>query len=183
MSDSHITRYNVMPIPPVEEKTTWIDAGAVKFGVEYRLLNDAIASAASVETAAGDIDGVESIDDRGVSIHVFGERGGESLEYLRFDCFEEDPHYHYISWKDHRNEMLHIDPVADGDPLGWTLDRLRLRLPFMLERAGAPEIAATLDARLVDEALPRVAEAAYRARYHHDDAQVLEGALAQSNSR
>jgi hypothetical protein len=167
-----------MPIAPVEQQTTWIDAGSVKFGVEYRLLNDAIA-AIELEAAAGDEPGVETIDDRGVSIHVFGNSGGESLEYLRFDCFEEDPHYHYISWKDHRNEMIHIDPIADGDPLSWTLDRLRLRLSFMLERAGAAEIAARLDARLIDEALPRVAEAAYRARYHHDDEDVLKSALAR----
>lgn len=181
MSESHITRYNVMPIPPVEKQTTWIEAGPIRFGVEYRLLNDAIAAAASEDlaTATGNAPGVESVDDRGVSIHVFGDSGGESLEYLRFDCFDEDPHYHYISWKDQSNEMLHIDPIADGDPLSWTLDRLRLRLPFMLARAGAPEIAAKIDSRLLDAALPRVAEAAYRARYHHDDDEVLKGALGQ----
>jgi hypothetical protein len=178
MSDSHITRYSVMPIPPVEQQTTWIEAGPIKFGVEYRLLNDAIAAAAT-PSASGDAPGVENIDDRGVSIHICSNRGGESLEYLRFDCFEEDPHYHYISWQNHSNEMIHIDPVADGDPLSWTLDRLRLRLPFMLDRAGAPEIAAKLDSRLVDDALPRVAEAAYRARYHHDDEEVLKHALAK----
>jgi hypothetical protein len=180
MNDSHITRYNVMPIAPVEQQTTWIDAGVVQFGVEYRLLNDAIAAAAETESASGDADGVESIDDRGVSIHVCGNTGDERLEYLRFDCFEEDPHYHYISWEAHRNEMLHIDPIADGDPLGWTLDRLRLRLPFMLARAGAGGIAAKLDVQLLDEALPRVAEAAYRARYHHNVEGVLEDALART---
>ena len=179
MSDSHITRYDVMPIPPVEAQTDWFEAGPVKFGVEYRLLDDAIAAAVVLEAASGDVAGLENIDDRGVSIHVFGNSGGESLEYLRFDCFEEDPHYHYISWKDHSNEMIHIDPIADGDPLGWTLDRLRLRLPFMLERAGAPEIAAKIDSRLVDDVLPRVAEAAYRARYNHEEAAVRNGALGR----
>ena len=180
MNESHITRYKVMPIPPVEKQTTWIEAGPVKFGIEYRLLNDAIAAAAVVvQSDTGDAAGVENVEDRGVSIHVFGTSGGESLEYLRFDCFDEDPHYHYISWKDHTNEMIHLDPIADGDPLGWALDRLRLRLPFMLERAGAEEIAAVLDSRLLDLALPRVAEAAYRARYDHDDAAVLRDALAK----
>ena len=33
--------------------------------------------------------------------------------------------------------MIHLDPVADGDPLAWALERLRTRLPQMLERAGA----------------------------------------------
>ena len=53
MSD-HITRYSVMPIPPVEAHTTWFDAGTIRVGVEYRLLTDAVAAAASLEAASGD---------------------------------------------------------------------------------------------------------------------------------
>ena len=177
--NDHITRYDVMPIPPVEARTEYVDAGAVRFGVEYRLLNDAIAAASeSVRATGGDSADVASFDDRGVSIHVFGVEDDGALEYLRFDCFDEDPHYHYVSWKEKSNEMLHIDPVAEGDPLRWTLERLRTRLPQMLTRAGAAHIAARVDPRLVDEALPRVAEAAYRARFHHDDEATLREALS-----
>jgi hypothetical protein len=79
--------------------------------------------------------------------------------------------------------MLHLDPVADGDPLAWALERIRTRLPQMLERAGAAHIAARVDSRRVDEALPRIAEAAYRARYHHDDDAVLRDALRPGASR
>src|SRR4030095_5803109 len=43
--NEHITRYDRMPIPPVEAQTTWFEAGAVRIGVEYRLLNEAIAAA------------------------------------------------------------------------------------------------------------------------------------------
>jgi len=174
----HITRYDLMPIPPVPAQTEYFDAGVVRFGVEYRLLNDAIAAAADVEAASGSDSAGESFDDRGVSLHVFGvaDDGGEPLEYLRFDCFVEDPHYHYVSWKHKSNEMIHIDPVADGDPLAWALERIRTRLPQMLERAGAPEVAARVDPRLVEQALPRVTEAAWRARYHHDDEAVLRDA-------
>jgi hypothetical protein len=174
---SHITRYDKMPIPPVEEHTEYFDAGAVVFGVEYRLLTDAIAAASAVESARGTDAGPGSFDDRGVSIHVFAQAGGERREVLRFDCFQEDPHYHYVSWAERSNEMLHIDPVADGDPLAWALERLRTRLPQMLERAGAREAAERVDPRRVDAVLPRVAEAAFRARYHHDDAAILRGAL------
>jgi len=176
----HITRYDLMPIPPVEAHTEYVDAGAVRFGIEYRLLDDAIAAASAVESASGEDspDGA-SFDDRGVSIHVFGLDEHGALEYLRFDCFDEDPHYHYVSWRDKSNEMLHIDPVAEGDPLRWALDRLRARLPQMLARAGAGHIAAQLDPQLLDEALPRVAEAAYRARFHHDDQATRSAALAQ----
>src|SRR5262249_47081166 len=78
---------------------------------------------------------------------------------LRFDCFQEDPHYHYVSWSARSNEMLHMDPVADGDPLAWALERLRTRLPQMLERAGAAEAAARVDLRRVDALPPRVAVA------------------------
>jgi hypothetical protein len=167
-----------MPIPPVEAQTEYIEAGVVRFGVEYRLLDDAIAAASATERAAGsDSAGAASFDDRGVSIHVFGQGDEGSLEYLRFDCFDEDPHYHYVSWRDKTNEMLHIDPVADGDPLRWALERIRTRLPQMLERAGAAHIAERLDPCLLDRALPRVAEAAYRARYHHDEGAVRRHAL------
>ena len=91
----HITRYERMPIPPVEAQTEYFEAGAVIFGVEYRLLNDAIAAGSEVEDATGSDESAEHFDDRGVSLHVFGQlAGGERLEYLRFDCFNEDPHYH-----------------------------------------------------------------------------------------
>ncbi len=171
MSSSHITRYSVMPIPPIEAHTTWFRAGPVEVGVEYRLLNDAVAAAADLASAAGDERGqVTELDDRGVSLHVVGEQDGERREFLRFDCFAEDPHYHYVSWRDRANEMVHLDPFADGDPLGWAIDRIRTRLPQMLARAGAPELAARVDAAAVEEALPRITEAAYRLRYQHEEA-------------
>jgi len=180
MSESHITRYDLMPIPPVDAQTEVFEAGAVSIGVEYRLLTDAIAAAVVVDRGGGTDSAPSGLDDRGVSIHVFGEQGGRRRELLRFDCFDEDPHYHYVCWDPPSNEMLHLDPVADGDPLAWALDRIRNRLGPMLVRAGAADVAARLDPRRLDEALPRIAEAAYRARYHHDDDETL---LAQSIAR
>jgi len=178
---SHITRYDLMPIPAVPAHTEIFEAGAIAIGVEYRLLNDAIAAAnAPVPAAGADRADAGSFDDRGVSLHVYGAVGGERVECLRFDCFAEDPHYHYVCWRTRSNEMLHIDPVVDGDPLAWALERIRTRLPQMLERAGASELAAAVDPRLLESALPRVVEAAYRLRYHHDDAAVLRGALGRS---
>jgi hypothetical protein len=184
MSASHVTRYSVMPIPPVEEHTTWFDAGPIRIGVEYRLLTDAIAAASELAAAGGDERGtIEGLDDRGVALHVCAEQDGEWREFLRFDCFAEDPHYHYVSWRAHTNEMLHLDPCAEGDPLAWALERLRTRLPQMLTRAGAPEVAARLDVGALEYALPRVAHAAHRARYEHDEAAALRGALAPRGAR
>ncbi len=161
----HITRYSVMPIPPVEAHTTWFDAGELRIGVEYRLLTDAVAAAAELAAADGDVRGqTTELDDRGVSLHVCAEQDGEQREFLRFDCFLEDPHYHYVSWRARSNEMLHLDPVADGDPLAWALDRIRHRLAPMLERAGAPEVAASIDDAALGAIIDDVAATAFRAR-------------------
>jgi hypothetical protein len=166
-----------MPIPPIEARTTWIDAGSIRVGVEYRLLTDAVAAAEDLVEASGDDRGVTTnLDDRGVSLHVCAEQDGESREFLRFDCFDEDPHYHYVSWRDKTNDMIHLDPIADGDPLAWALERIRTRLPQMLARAGATDLVARLDPDAIDRSLPRIAETAYRVRYDHDDASILRDA-------
>lgn len=175
---SHVTHYDLMPIPPIEAHTRYFEAGVVRIGVEYRLLDAAIASASETGAASGsDSAETATLDDRGVCLHVFVERGGSHHEALRFDCFEEDPHYHYVSWRDETNDMIHLDPIADGDPLAWALERLRTRLVPMLERAGEPEAAARVDPRLVDAVLPQVSDAAYRARFEHDDEAVRRAAL------
>ena len=139
MADAHgITHYDQMPIPPVEAQTRYFDASPISIGVQYRLLDDAIVAASRIETAMGNASGPSEFDDRGVALHIFGSVDGERLEYLRFDCFDEDPHYHYICWRDRSNRMIHIDPIAEGDPLDWALERIRTRLPQRLEFAGAP---------------------------------------------
>lgn len=180
---SHITRYSLMPIPPIEAHTQWFEAGGLRVGVEYRLLTDAIAAAAQLEAADGEVPGtaVGSVDDRGVSLHVVAQQDGEAREFLRFDCFQEDPHYHYVSWRDKSNEMIHLDPIADGDPLAWALDRLRSRLLPMLVRAGADDVARQVDLQALDAVLPRIAETAFRLRFaEHDEARIHAAALRQA---
>lgn len=172
----HVTRYNVMPLPAVAAQEESFQAGPIRIGVEYRLLTDAIVAAAELESAAGDTRGeTTGLDDRGVALHVYASQDGEEREFLRFDCFDEDPHYHYVSWRAKTNDMIHLDPVADGDPLTWALDRIRTRLAQMLSRAGAADVAGQLDAAALEEALPRVTRAAFRARYEsHEDADKVE---------
>ncbi len=180
---SHVTRYNLMPIPPIEAHTRWFEAGGLRIGVEYRLLTDAIAAAARLEAANGDVPGTAGgpVDDRGVSLHVVARQDGEARELLRFDCFQEDPHYHYVSWREKSNEMIHLDPVADGDPLDWALDRLRTRLAPMLARAGAGDVVSGIDWQALDAVLPRVAETAFRLRFaEHDEAAIHAEALRQA---
>ena len=132
MSD-HITRYDKMPIPPIPEHTEYFDAGVIRIGVEFRVLTDDVVAAirATLEGAVGTETGqLVNLDDRGVSLHVYGRHDGQEHEYLRFDCFQEDPHYHYVGWATKSNEMLHIDPVVEGDALAWALDAVRGSAPI-----------------------------------------------------
>jgi hypothetical protein len=150
----------VEPIPPILENTEMFDAGAVRFGVEYRLLNNDIVDAQFGERIKKQIgDRPPSlIDDRGVSIHVFG--GSDSHEYLRFDCFDEGPHYHYVYPHGDHQTIVAMDRVANGDPLTWTLGCLRERLAPMLRAAGGETVADAVDAAKVRAALDKVESAA-----------------------
>ncbi len=172
----HITRYDRMPIPAQDANTEYFDAGNIRIGVEYRVLTDAVVAVARmnlmVAASGGETGKLTELDDCGVSLHVHGIADGENLEYLRFDCFQEEPHYHYVGWSRKTNELLHIDPVCDGDPLTWALERIRTRLPQMLERAGASHIAAMVDLRAIEAVMPKVTEAAFRARYHADKSAI-----------
>jgi hypothetical protein len=179
MADENgVTHYDAMPIAPLDTHTTYFEAGSIRIGVEYRLLDDEIAEASSTQSAQGDEAGKETLgQDRGVSLHVYGREGGEMLECIRFDCFDEDPHYHYIGWAGKSNEMIHIDPVAQGDPLKWALDCIHHRLSAMLNRAGAPGAAGLVEPERIESILPRIAEAAYRARFDHNDQAIRKTAL------
>lgn len=175
---SHAERQTLMPIPPVEQHTTYFEAGAITIGVEYRVLTDEIVNRV-MQAQHKQASFAKGFDDRGVSLHVFArQHDGERQERLRFDCFDDDPHYHYVDWQAQTNDIVHMDPVADGDPLAWALERIHTRLPQMLERSGVGNLAGRVDPKALEAVLPRVSEAAYRARYHHDEQATLEGALA-----
>ena len=49
-----------------------------------------------------------------------------------------------------------MDPIADGNPIGWTIRTLEKKLPKMLERAGYPQVAAATDLAEVGRLLPEV---------------------------
>ena len=149
----------VEPIPPILENTKMFDAGALRFGVEYRMLNNAIVDAQfgeRLKQQIGDRPRSE-IDDRGVSIHVFG---ADAHEYLRFDCFDEGPHYHYIYPNADHQRWVPMDAVAIGDPLTWTMACLRNRLGPMMQEAGGGTHVAAADPKVVSAALDQVEKAA-----------------------
>ena len=115
-----------------------IPAGAVTFGLQYRT-------------------NVGTMSDEGICIHVYGNGiEGEDKELLRFDCFRINPHYHYRNKPVNKNIRLELDFTAEGDPLAWTLDKIRNRLPIMLLRCEADEVARSVDQRDVNAVLPKI---------------------------
>lgn len=137
------TTYPIMPIPPIAANCFPIDGGPVKFVLESRALTGAVISEHTAQSGAAQ--GQEALeDDGGASLHVFGAEDG--LEYLRFDCFEKQPHYHYVRQAEQLNQVLSIDDVA-VDPIEWTMICIRGRLAEMLGYAGAGELSDAVRAR------------------------------------
>ena len=132
--------YAVMPIPMVPEACTDVPAGPITFVIEGRRLTDEVIVDNAV--ARGGLDAIEKpdgVDDGGMTVHVLGT--DDRLEHLRFDCFQHEPHYHYIDNAEQANVVVRIDTFAEGDPTAWSLRCLRERLPEMLAHAGVPELA------------------------------------------
>ena len=114
--------YTIPPQPPVLENTRVLPAGNVTFGVEYRVVDPASLQA----TYSGNDEHLAELferwpgggfTDEGVSIHVWGT--DDEHEYLRFDAFDDEPHYHYNhptgpDGDDVVNNVIDFDGVANG---------------------------------------------------------------------
>jgi hypothetical protein len=120
----------------MSESSATIEAGAVTFALQYRT----------------------QMADQGVCIHVIGTVDGAMKELLRFDCFDQEPHYHYGPLD--KNERIFLDKTTAGNPLGWALKQLRTRLPEMLDRAGYGEVAGALDRDVIAAKMDEVEQEA-----------------------
>lgn len=161
--------YNMPPQPPEEANTIYLDAGAVSFGVEYRVVDPEMLRETYKDNPAQLAELEERSPDggfyaEGLSLHVFGSDGHE---YLRFDLFDEPPHYHYnhpVIAGVHTNNVIDYDASANGPMLDWALGSLRERLPEMLRQAGGESIADAVDEALVGKVLAEVESLANGAR-------------------
>jgi len=151
------TVYSVLPIPPDPEHTSYVECGGFRIGVEYRLLDDAELAANyegdAMEEIQDHLEDDQVVEDNGVSLHVLGADGHE---YLRFDCFEREPHYHYIEPSGEKQTIIEFDRVAHGEMIPWAFAQLRGRLAPMLEHAGGGAQLAAPDRAGFDAALPEV---------------------------
>jgi hypothetical protein len=117
---------------------------------------------------------VEDHSDQGASIEVAADVGGKETVLLRFNCFDLERSYVYgpespalaTPGRVGGGMGVHcrMDPVTDGNPIGWTVRTLDAKLPNMLQRAGYPDIARAADMDEVRHVLPEVEECA-RALY------------------
>jgi hypothetical protein len=158
--------YGIPPQPPVEEHQQLFDAGALRFGVEYRDLDPE----SLVETYKDDPAHLAELlerspeggfSDSGVTVHVFDASDGR--EYLRFDVFDDEPHYHYIHRTDDGsvvNQVIDFDVTAHGDMLDWAFATLRSRLSDMLTASGGADLASRVDQAAVAVNLDDVERAA-----------------------
>jgi hypothetical protein len=151
--------YSALPVPAFLEHTVIVHAGAVDFGVEYRLLDEATILAVYGPDSRAQFGGVrpagmaEVVQEDGISLHVFDAATGE--ERLRFDCFDDAPHFHLLAPGESRNVVVEHDP-STGPLLDWALGRLASSLPALLDEAGARDLAVRLDPTRVAGALETV---------------------------
>ena len=105
--------------------------------------------------------------DQGVVITVAADVAGKQVPLLRFNCFDFEKSYIYgpenaelevagpeMAGGADLTNLYRMDPIADGNPIGWTITTLGTKLPKMLQRAGYPQIAAATDLAEVAGILP-----------------------------
>ncbi len=96
----------------------------------------------------------------GPEIRVYGPTtsGHSSRQLLRFDCFRDEPHYHYDP--DGHDDKIDLLGADADDSIGWSLLQLRQNLPEMIRRAGGTEEAVTTAASIeIKTAIDKIAHA------------------------
>src|SRR5262245_28853475 len=133
--------YSTLPVPAILAHTILVEAGAVTFGIEYRQLDEAAILNEYGPDSRAKFDGrrpagmAEIVTEDGLALHVFDSRSGD--EVLRFDCFENAPHWHLLAPAISRNVVIEYDACAHGPLLDWALRALASDLAGLLRAAGA----------------------------------------------
>jgi hypothetical protein len=78
----------------------------------------------------------------------------EGKRILRFDCFYKNPHYHVGASGEQSVHKMKDEGVED--PVRWTLEQLKSRLPSMVKQAGYEEIAERIDQQAIADHLTRL---------------------------
>jgi len=122
----------------MQAQKTSFTAGPLTFVVKHELWDENIQDHA----------------DQGVVISVKAQVAGKDTTLLKFNCFDIEKSYVYgpenrdlkvagpemLGGADLTN-LYRMDPIACGNPIGWTVKTLGSKLDRMLDRAGYPAIA------------------------------------------
>jgi hypothetical protein len=119
----------------IPAETPGLGASGLHFAVEYR----------------------NTRTDRGPSLQICGEIDGKAVQLLRFDCFENEPHFHYDP--DGKNNRIFLNKARASDPIAWTIDYLRGNVASLVRIAGYGQVADRLDEAALTAALPGLEKA------------------------
>ena len=78
----------------------------------------------------------------------------EGKRILRFDCFYKNPHYHAGASGEQNVHKMKDEGIED--PVRWTLEQLKTRLPSMVKQAGYEEIAERIDQQAMADHLTKL---------------------------
>jgi hypothetical protein len=95
--------------------------------------------------------------DHGPSLRIYGDVEGKPVQLLRFDCFEDQPHFHYDP--EGKNNQLRMDKTKMSDPIAWSMDYLRGNVASLVRIAGYSALADRVDEAALTAALPTVEKA------------------------
>jgi hypothetical protein len=122
----------------MQQSRAVVEAGAVTFVLQHEIWDG----------------NIHDHTDQGVAILVKGDVEGRDTTLLRFNCMDVERSYVYAP--ESTNKRCRMDPIVDGNPVGWSMKQLRIRLPAMLKAAGYEAIAGQVDTQQIAQRLDEV---------------------------
>ena len=110
------------------------EAGAVTFIVQHELWDG----------------NLQDHSDQGVAILV----QANDTTVLRFNCFDLERSYVY--GPEVKNKLCRMDPVVDGNPIGWSVKQIGANLQAMVTESGYEDVAKSIDMSKVKEVLGEI---------------------------
>ena len=95
--------------------------------------------------------------DEGLTFDITVANDNDGTPILRFDCFRRTPHYHV--GPPPKSPVHDMNAEGITDPVRWTLEQLKTRLPSMVAEAGYADIAKTIDQQSIVQSLARAEKA------------------------